>query len=221
VILGRPSRSDPEDGTSSDSAPRRLRFRGCGRHERPPRGRLRAVSHPSVETERLMLRPWRPAEDLDPLAALNAEPEVMRWVSPHRPLRRDETAAQLERFVRHWDEHGYGLWAVVPRDGDAGCIGFAGLAIPSFLPEVLPAVEVGWRLAPAWWGRGLATEAARASVAFGFERVGLRAIISIIEAGNARSMRVAEKLGMRPGPDRLDPVTRRRLRVMQVGRGEG
>ena len=174
--------------------------------------------HPTVQTERLLLRPWRPAEDLDSLAALNAEPEVMRWVAPNRPLSRDESAELLDRVVRHWDDHGFGLWAVQPRDEHAGCIGFAGLAIPSFLPAVLPAVEVGWRLAPAWWGRGLATEAARASVRYGFETLGLRTIVSIIDPGNARSLRVAEKLGMRPGRDRVHPVTRRRLRVMELDR---
>jgi RimJ/RimL family protein N-acetyltransferase len=177
------------------------------------------VIHPSVETERLLLRPWRPAEDLDALAAVNADPAVMRWVTPNRPLRREETADFLDRVIRHWDEHRFGLWALVPRlQADAGCIGFAGLAIPSFLPAVLPAVEVGWRLHSAWWGRGLATEAARACVEFGFERLELRSIVSIVDARNERSLRVAEKLGMRPGPDRLHPVTRRRLRVMQVGR---
>ena len=174
--------------------------------------------HPSVETERLLLRPWRPAEDLDALAAVNADPAVMRWVTPNRPLRREETADFLDRVIRHWDEHGFGLWALVPRlEAGAGCIGLAGLAIPSFLPAVLPTVEVGWRLDSAWWGRGLATEAARASVEFGFERLGLRSIVAIVDPGNAPSLRVAEKLGMRPGPDRLHPVTRRRLRVMQVG----
>jgi len=180
---------------------------------------LCAVGVPTIETERLLLRPWRPAADLDGLAALNADPAVMRWVAPNRPLRRDETAELLERIVRHWDEHGFGLWAVVPRhEPDAACVGFAGLAIPSFLPAVLPAVEVGWRLAPAWWNRGLATEAALASVRYGFETLGLSAMISIIEPGNERSLRVAEKLGMRSRPDRVHPVTRRRLRVMQTAR---
>jgi RimJ/RimL family protein N-acetyltransferase len=179
------------------------------------------VPHPSLETERLLLRPWRPAEDLDALAAVNGDPEVMRFVAPNRPLTRAETEAQLERFVAHWDEHGFGLWAVVPRRApDARCIGFAGLAIPSFLPQILPAVEVGWRLASGAWGRGYATEAARASVAFGFERLGLRAVVAVVEAGNARSMRVAEKLGMHRGRDRLHPVTRRRLRVMELPHGD-
>jgi RimJ/RimL family protein N-acetyltransferase len=178
--------------------------------------------HPSIETDRLLLRPWRPAEDLDAVAALNADPAVMRWVTPNRPLRREESADFLDRVIRHWDEHGFGLWAVVPRhEPHAGCVGFAGLAIPSFLPAVLPAVEVGWRLAAGVWGRGYATEAARASLAFGFERLELRSIVSIVDARNERSLRVCEKLGMRPGPDRLHPLTRRRLRVMQVGREPG
>lgn len=176
-------------------------------------------AHPSLETERLLLRPWRPAEDLDAMASLNADAEVMRFVAPNRPLGRAETAAQLHRIVAHWDEHGFGLWAVVPRaEPGAACIGFAGLAVPSFLPAILPAVEVGWRLAPAFWGRGLATEAARASVAFGFERLGLRSIVSVIEVGNERSVRVAEKLGMRLASHRAHPVTRRRLHVMELPR---
>jgi RimJ/RimL family protein N-acetyltransferase len=176
------------------------------------------VRHPTLETERLLLRPWRPEEDLDALVALNADADVMRWVAPHRPLTPAESAELLDRLVRHWDEHGFGLWALVPREPGAGVIGFAGLAIPSFLPEVLPTVEVGWRLAPAWWGRGLATEAARASIDHGFERLGLRAVVSIIDERNTRSLRLARRLGMRPGKDRLDPLTRRRLRVMELGR---
>jgi RimJ/RimL family protein N-acetyltransferase len=179
------------------------------------------MTGPVVETERLRLRPWRAADDLPALAAVNADAEVMRWVAPNRPLRADESAALLERVEAHWREHGYGLWAVEPRANGAGCIGFAGLAIPSFLPEVLPAVEAGWRLDRAWWGRGLATEAARASIAYGFDTLGLRSVVSIIDAANERSLRVAEKLGMRRGPDRLHPITRRRLRVMERGTGEG
>ncbi len=178
---------------------------------------LRVVAHPTIETERLVLRPWRP-EDLAALAALNADPEVMHWVAPNRPLGEDESAAFLVRLVRHWDEHGFGLWAVARRDAPQRCIGFAGLAIPSFLPAVLPSVEVGWRLERAAWGAGLATEAARASVAHGFGALGLRSVVSIIDPGNARSLRVAEKHGMRPGRGRAHPVTRRRLRVLVLDR---
>jgi RimJ/RimL family protein N-acetyltransferase len=177
---------------------------------------------PTVETERLVLRPWRTEEDLDALAALNADPRVMRWIAPFRPLSRAESAALLERIVAHWAQHGYGLWAVSPRGPGGGpataaaCMGFAGLAMPAFLPAVLPAVEVGWRLAPAWWGCGLATEAARAAVAHAFGPLGLPRVVSIVDPGNAASLRVVEKLGMRRGADRVHPVTRRRLRVFEL-----
>src|SRR3954469_23532046 len=146
----------------------------------------------------------------------------MRWVAPNRPLTASESAELLDRLVGHWDTHGYGLWALVPRaDPAAGCIAFAGRAVAAFLPAVLPAVEVGWRLAPVWWGRGLATEAARASVAYGFDTLGLRSVVSIIDERNARSQRLAERLGMTRGRDRLHPVTRRRLRVMELGSPRG
>jgi RimJ/RimL family protein N-acetyltransferase len=133
---------------------------------------------PVIETERLRLRGWRD-DDLDAYAALCADPEVMRWLGAHgEPKTRDESAEQLAGFRRHWDEHGFGLWCVTPIDGD-GCLGFIGLAIPTFLPEVLPAVEIGWRLARPAWGRGLATEGARRVVPFAFETLGLDRIVSI------------------------------------------
>jgi RimJ/RimL family protein N-acetyltransferase len=162
--------------------------------------------HPSIETDRLLLRPWRPAEDLDAVAALNADPAVMRWVTPNRPLRREESADFLDRVIRHWDEHGFGLWAA-ELVGDDDLIGFVGLAIPFFLPAVLPAVEVGWRLRSDVWGRGLATEGGRAALEHGFGPLGLDRIVSIIDPRNTASLRVAEKLGMRLDRDEVDPGT--------------
>jgi RimJ/RimL family protein N-acetyltransferase len=155
----------------------------------------------TIETERLLLRPWRAADDLPPFAALSADPEVMRWIAPNRPLEPPESAALLARIDDHWREHGYGLWAVQPRAGGATCIGFAGLAIPSFLPAVLPAVEVGWRLDRAWWGRGLATEAARAAVAYGFDALGLRSVIAIGCSPSCCAATAASR-STRPSPPR-------------------
>ena len=171
---------------------------------------------PTLETERLVLRPWRARGDLDALAAVNGDDAVMRWIPPFRAMTREESAAQLERIVRHWEQHGFGLWALEGREDGAGCIGFAGLAVPGFLPAVLPTVEVGWRLSSAWWGRGLATEAARACVAYGFDTLRLASVVSIIDPRNAASLRVAEKLGMTRDSDRLHPVSGRRLRVMRL-----
>jgi RimJ/RimL family protein N-acetyltransferase len=174
----------------------------------------------TVETERLLLRRWRPEVDLDPLADLCADPEVMRFIGTGRTLTRSGTGDLLAAITGHWDEHGYGLWAVEVKEDAGGrpgeAIGFAGLAIPSFLPAVLPAVECGWRLARRWWGRGLATEAAHASVAWGRQQLGLAGVLSIITPGNERSVRVAEKLGMQRGRDRLHPSTGGRLWVYEL-----
>ena len=162
-----------------------------------------------IETERLLLRAWQPSDDA-PFAALNADPEVTRYLSG--PMRRDESDELLARIRAHWREHGFGLYPVEVKDSGEFA-GFVGLAIPSFLPEVLPAVEIGWRLAREHWGQGYATEGAQASLTHGFDELGLRQIVSIIDPRNAASVRVAERLGMTRGRDRIHPVTRARLAV--------
>ena len=146
-----------------------------------------------LETARLRLRAWRP-DDLTPFAALNADPEVTRHLQG-RPLSRAESDDLAARIAAHWRERGFGLWAVELK-ADGRMVGFAGLAVPAFLPAVLPAVEVGWRLARDVWGRGLATEAGRASLEQGFGALGLDRVVSIIRPANAASRRVAEKLGL-------------------------
>ena len=91
----------------------------------------------------------------------------------------------------HWDEHDYGLWAVEVA-GQAECIGFVGIQRLGFMPKD----EIGWRLARAFWGHGLATEAATAALADGFDRIGFDEIISITVPANARSRRVMERIGL-------------------------
>ncbi|MEP6952480.1 MAG: GNAT family N-acetyltransferase [Solirubrobacteraceae bacterium] len=165
-------------------------------------------------TARLVLRRFAPA-DADAFAVLNADPDVMRFIGDGTPLSHAQSDELLTRIAGHWRSHGFGLWCVAERSAPEGCLGFAGLAVPAFLPEVMPAVEVGWRLARGAWGRGFATEAARAALAEAFGPLGLAAVISIIAAGNDRSVRVAGKLGMRRGADRLHP-TRGRLRIYEI-----
>jgi RimJ/RimL family protein N-acetyltransferase len=145
-----------------------------------------------VETERLSLRPFTP-DDLDQLAAVFAVDAV--WYFPfRRGLTRAETDGFLARTIGHYEHDGVGPWAAVPKaSGDV--VGYIGLSVPHFLPEVLPAVEVGWRLHPDWWGRGLATEGARAGIRFGFETLGLDRLISIYEPENVASGRVMDRLG--------------------------
>lgn len=151
---------------------------------------------PELRTERLVLREWRDS-DLDPFAALNADPEVMRFMP--KLLSRDECAARIQSIRDHFREHGFGLWAVEVRDA-IPFIGFVGLSIPRFEAPFTPCVEIGWRLAREAWGQGFAIEAARASVAFGFDQLGLKEIVSFTVPDNVRSRRVMERLGMTCDP---------------------
>jgi RimJ/RimL family protein N-acetyltransferase len=145
-------------------------------------------------TDRLVLRGWRD-DDLDALAAINADPEVMRYILDGSVKDRAQSAEGLRRMMRRWEENGFGLFAVEVRETGV-LIGWAGLAVPEFLPEVLPAVEIGWRLARDSWGHGYATEAAAAAMRFGFDECGLDRIVSIRHVDNTRSARVMAKLGL-------------------------
>ncbi len=149
-----------------------------------------------LQTDRLLLRQWR-ADDLDPFAALNADPEVMA----HFPnvLDRAASDAFAGRIVADLAAQGWGLWAVeVP--GEATFIGFVGLAVPRFDAAFTPCVEVGWRLARSWWGRGFAPEGARTAVGFAFDELGLDEVVSFTSVGNDKSRRVMEKIGMTRDP---------------------
>ncbi len=150
----------------------------------------------SLVTERLVLRPWRPA-DRAPFAALNADPAVMEHFPA--PLTGEESDAMIARAEAHLDQHGFGPWAVEVRGG-APVIGFVGLVVPRFTAHFTPCVEIGWRLARAHWGHGYATEAARAALAFGFGTVGLAEIVSFTVPANVRSIAVMERLGMTRDP---------------------
>jgi RimJ/RimL family protein N-acetyltransferase len=152
------------------------------------------VTGRAIETERLVLREWRDA-DLEPFARINADPEVTTFLNGGQPMTLEQTQATIDRVRRHWDDHGYGWFAADLKETGA-FIGFIGLHIPVFLPEVLPAVEIGWRLDRSVWNRGLATEGARASLRFGFEDLDLDRIISIRHRDNLASGRVMDKLGM-------------------------
>lgn len=151
---------------------------------------------PILTTERLILRPWRDA-DLAPFALMNADPEVMA----HFPglLNRAESDAVAARFSNHFAKHGFGIWAVEERETGAFA-GFTGLAIVRFEAHFTPAVEAGWRLARPFWGRGYATEAARAALAFGFNNLDLAEIVAYAVPANRRSRAVMDRLGMTHDP---------------------
>jgi RimJ/RimL family protein N-acetyltransferase len=146
---------------------------------------------PVLETARLRLRPWR-SGDSGAFAALNADPRVMRYFpGPISAGESDALTASIQDRFRAW---GFGFWAV---ETDAlPFAGFIGLSRPAYEASFLPAVEVGWRLDPRCWGQGLATEGARAAMAFGFDRQGLDQIIAVAPRANTPSIRVMERLGM-------------------------
>jgi RimJ/RimL family protein N-acetyltransferase len=147
-----------------------------------------------IETERLLLRGWRD-EDIEPYARLCADPEVMRFIGDGSTLNREQAEEQISRFRRHWEGRGFGLWALEERRMGA-FVGFAGLAHQEDWAEGEHKTEVGWRLGREFWERGFATEAAEASVAYGFGKLRLETIISIIRPENRASRRVAEKAGL-------------------------
>jgi RimJ/RimL family protein N-acetyltransferase len=150
----------------------------------------------TLTTERLILRQWRES-DLEPFAAMNADPEVMRFFP--RRLDREQSDAMAHRLSLFLDEHGWGLWAVEVPDL-APFIGFIGLSPPPFEAHFTPAVEVGWRLDKAYWGRGYAPEGARAALDYAFGALGLDEVVSMTIAPNEPSQRVMRKLGLTRDP---------------------
>lgn len=145
-----------------------------------------------LETRRLWLRAWRDA-DLEPFARLNADPEVAEFLPG--TLSREQSDEFAARICAHFDERGYGLFAVEEKGGSP-FIGFVGLSLATFDAPFAPAVEIGWRLARESWGAGLASEAASRALAFGFESLGLDEIVSFTVDANIRSRRLMERIGL-------------------------
>jgi RimJ/RimL family protein N-acetyltransferase len=141
----------------------------------------------------VLLRQWRD-DDREPFAALNADPEVMRYFPS--TMSREQSDAFVDWASGLIDERGWGLWAVEVVGG-APFVGVVGLNEPTFVPDT---VEVSWRLARGHWGHGYATEAAREAVRFGFDEIGLDEIVALTVPANTPSRRVMERLGMTRDP---------------------
>lgn len=146
-----------------------------------------------AETDRLVLRRWRES-DRKPFFEMNSDPRVMEFFPAM--LSRAGSDALADKIEAHFAEHGFGLWAAEWKE-TRQFTGYIGLAVPSFEAHFTPCVEIGWRLAAEYWGRGLATEGARRIVEYAFDELRLAEIVSFTVPANARSRRVMERIGMR------------------------
>ncbi len=141
----------------------------------------------ALRTARLLLREWRD-DDLEPFAMMNADPRVMAHFPG--PLSREESDALAERVRTHFAVHGYGMWVLEVDGGFAGVTGLQWTDVPGER-----ALEVGWRYDPRYWGRGYATEAARAALDVGLRQVAH--VVSMTAVVNEPSQRVMQRLGLR------------------------
>ena len=144
---------------------------------------------PELETARLHLRLFT-LDDLDALARIFGDPDVIRHVGTGQPASREETAKALHSFIRHWQQHGFGRWAVVEKEHGV-LIGYGGLRSLFGTPEVT------YLLAKSYWGRGLATEVARACLRYGFSELASERIVALTKLENIASQRVLQKVGMK------------------------
>lgn len=149
-----------------------------------------------ITTERLVLRRWQVPPHTPALAAVNAVPEAVRFLNAGVPFTPEESAQQSARFAAHWDRYGFGLWAV---EVAGACVGFTGLCHPLWFPAYAHEVEIGWRLHPSVWGRGLATEAGTLALQAGFAELALEHVIACIDPENQASIAVAARLGLTAG----------------------
>lgn len=139
------------------------------------------------------------------MADINADPEVMRWIGDGSVRDLDATAEEIERWEEEWDEEGFGVFAVeLLASGEL--VGVAGLSVPEYLPEVMPAVEISWRFGSPFWGQGYASEAAHATLEFALQDRGLDRVISVDRISNEASLNVVRKLGMKPERETTHPV---------------
>jgi len=146
-----------------------------------------------IETERLVLRTWQ-KQDADAYFQINQDPKVIEF------LPRSLTMEQANDFIpavnHHGERHGYTLWAAELKE-TGELMGFIGLNYTDWESNFTPAVEVGWRLGSQFWGKGYATEGAKASLDYGFKQCGLKEIVSFTVPANVRSLRVMEKIGLK------------------------
>lgn len=146
-----------------------------------------------IETDRLVLRDWG-SSDLEKMAAINQDPKVMEYFPSLQDL--ITTKNFIKKIKNHLKNQGYSLYACERKDNKE-FIGFIGLLLADFEAPFTPATEIGWRLSSNSWGRGFATEGARAVLDYGFKKLKLNEIVSFAAKNNKKSIRVMEKIGLK------------------------
>lgn len=144
----------------------------------------------SRDTARLRLRSWVLA-DVDPLCQIMNQPAILQYFPNNAPPDLEKTKRLVNFQLSHWEDHGYGWWAVQEKDR-SHLIGWCGL---QYLPDT-DEIEIGYLLDKNYWGKGLATEASNSGLEFGFSELGIHEIVGIVHPENNASIRVLEKLGM-------------------------
>jgi RimJ/RimL family protein N-acetyltransferase len=182
-----------------------------GRPARPAEGFPETLG-----TERLVLRRLRESDRAAALA-IRSDPDVWRMLHLDEPFDRAVASQRFDHHVRHWDVHGFGVWAVELREtGEVA--GWLGPSHPDFIPELAQEIELGWTLGRPFWGRGLASEGARAAVDAVFAHLNPSRVISLIHPANHRSAAVAERLGMQHAQGARHPDMAEDLRVYALTR---
>ena len=153
-------------------------------------GYNRRMGIPTIETARLTLRPFN-LDDSEPLYQILSVPDVLRYYPSSDPPDLERVQKLVQRQIQHWQDYGYGWWAVEPH-AEQQLIGWSGL---QYLPDT-DEIEIGYLLGKPYWGRGLATESAEAGLDFGFITLGLQEIIGIVHPENIASQGVLKKIGM-------------------------
>jgi len=146
-----------------------------------------------IETERLILRTWKES-DAEAYFEINQDPKVLEFLPG--PLTMDTVKRFIADMNQRFADHGYTLWAVEEKTTGA-MMGFIGFSSPSWKAHFIPCVEIGWRLGSQYWGKGYATEGAKAVLEYGFKNFGWNEIVSFTVPNNVRSIRVMKKIGMK------------------------
>ena len=149
-----------------------------------------ANSIPTLNTERLILRPFEPG-DAQALYTILQQEDILQYFPTTDPPPMDRVEKLIERQIAHWQEHCCGWWAVI-HGQEGNLLGWNGL---QYLPET-DEIEVGYLLSKLYWGQGLATEGAAASLQYGFEVLDLDFIVGLVHPDNIASQRVLEKIGL-------------------------